>query len=140
MIVDTKEPLSEDLWAEMRVGNVLFRNSSPAIRCNTIRTDWENPEGNKVPDQEPYSTLSTYRTVKNFGMVLGMYYQMALLDNKELYEAILPDSMGYPSFESSLANNKMTKRSGDLMHYVQIKKTDVFKIRLIEERQWRRNI
>ena len=58
-----------------------------------------------MPGQEPYCTLATYRTVKNYGLMLGMYYQMAVLNNKKLYDAILPQEMGYPTFTESLKKN-----------------------------------
>ena len=77
-----------------------------------IRTDWEKTDGKdyQVADHEPYSTLASYRTLKNFGIVFGMYYTLTILNNQRIYDAILPNSMGYPTFSESIAKNNMSQR------------------------------
>jgi uncharacterized protein YcbX len=42
IVIDTKEGFSEDLYAEMRIGSCLLRNVGPTIRCNAIRTNYDN--------------------------------------------------------------------------------------------------
>jgi len=42
MVVETGEAYSEDLISEMRLGTCMMRTAGPAIRCNTIRVNYDN--------------------------------------------------------------------------------------------------
>ena len=72
VVIEWPEPFAEDRFFEMRVGQILMRNSGPCIRCNTIRMNLD--KNVRVEDREPYSTLTTFRSVPGMGVLFGMYY------------------------------------------------------------------
>lgn len=113
-----------------------MRNSGPCIRCNTIRLNLDNCC--RVEEMEPYSTLSTFRNVPGLGPLFGMYYQMDILETKELYYGALPAKLGYPPLNKSLKAHPMHKRALEDQFYVQIKKADGLILRCEKEMDWAR--
>ena len=61
IVVDTGEAFSEDHIKEMRAGAALLRFTGPAIRCNQTRVNVDTESF--IGENEPYSTLNTYRLV-----------------------------------------------------------------------------
>jgi len=111
MVIEWPESFAEDRWFELRAGPILMRNSGPCIRCNTIRLNLD--KCCMVEENEPYSTLSTFRNIPELGILFGMYYQMDVLETETLYQQNLPKSLGYPDMETALRFNPMKKREGD---------------------------
>ena len=72
VVLDLKESFAEDEFFEMRVGPLMFRNSGPCIRCNTIRLNLDKEC--RVEEQEPYATLIKFRAIAGLGAMFGMYY------------------------------------------------------------------
>ena len=93
VVIDYPKAYGEDDFFEMRIGPVMMRFSGPCWRCNTIRLNWD--KCCRVEKSEPYSTLAKFRTIPPFGIAFGTYYQMEILDKKEVYESLLPKSKGY---------------------------------------------
>lgn len=108
VVIDWPESFAEDLWFELRAGPILMRNSGPCIRCNTIRLNLD--KCCRVEEMEPYSTLATFRNVPELGNLFGMYYQMDVLETKELYYNCLPARLGYPALSTELKHHPMHKR------------------------------
>jgi len=84
LVLDWPEPFAEDRFFEFRVGPILMRNSGPCVRCSTIRMNLDTNV--RVEENEPYSTLATFRTVPGLGVLFGMYYQMDVLETPTLYQ------------------------------------------------------
>jgi uncharacterized protein YcbX len=72
ILIDTPVAFEEDLYIEMRIGSMLMRCVGPCIRCKAIQLDYNKYLRN--PEDEPSSTLGTFRSVKGLGSVFGMYY------------------------------------------------------------------
>ena len=83
VVIEWYESFAEDRWFEFRAGPILIRNAGPCIRCNTIRMNLDNCC--RVEENEPYSTLGTFRNIPEMGVIFGMYYQMDVLDTENLY-------------------------------------------------------
>ena len=91
------EPFEEDNLQEMRIGPLLIRQVHPTIRCKAIYLNQET--GTLDEGKEPYSTLSTFRSIPGKGVGFGVYYATEVLASKADFERALPCSLGYPSFE-----------------------------------------
>ena len=136
VVVDTEESYSEDNYQELRIGAALLRNAGPAVRCNTIRMNLDNHI--RVDENEPYSELSTYRTVKDLGVVFGMFYQMEVLRNERVYNnALKAKTMGYATFDEGAKANPIQKHEGDGEYYVTVNKKDGLLVRHNEEMEWK---
>lgn len=83
-VVNTGTAYSEDNFSEMRIGPCLFRTAGPCIRCNAIRTNWN--EKVRVAEEEPNRTLKKFRQVDGLGILFGMYYQQEILTETEYSE------------------------------------------------------
>jgi uncharacterized protein YcbX len=62
---------------------MLLRTVGPCIRCKAIQLNYDSNERNI--EMEPSMTLNTFRKNPTLGSVFGMYYQMELLKNKQIY-------------------------------------------------------
>ena len=69
-------------------------------------------KGRFIDEFEPYSTLSSYRTKPKYGPILGIYTQCEML-NKALYDRVLPEALGYESFEKNAKENGASVRAED---------------------------
>lgn len=127
IVLDTKLSYSEDNYNELRAGAILMRNCGPCIRCNTIRMNLD--KHCPVDENEPYNTLGTFRTCPGLGVMFGMYYQMEILSNKRLYNKVLPQRLGYSSFEEAIKRNPIEKREADGEYYIRIHKEDGLAVR-----------
>lgn len=136
IVIDTKEGFSEDLFAEMRIGSCLLRNVGPTIRCNAIRTNYDNKV--KVADEEPNRTLTQFRNAEGMGILFGMYYQQDLMTRQD-YEYVCTKELGYPSYDDCLKDSPISVRKEDNVDYVMVKCTDFLKVRYFEERAWRKS-
>ena len=117
MNLDT--PFDEDKHKEMRIGPLLFRHVGPTDRCSQIRVNFD--KHCFVDENEPYSTLTTYRTHPDYGVVFGNYFQIEHL-NEVLYNRILKQDLGYQSFTKNALTNESNLRQEDGEHYVKIYK------------------
>lgn len=129
-------PFAEDGFYEMRVGPILLRNSGPCVRCSTIRMNLDTNV--KVEEQEPYSTIATFRTVPGMGVLFGMYYQMDVLETPMLYSQTLPKMYGFPSMEQTLRLHPVISRpgEGDDQKYVLVKRDFGIHLRWDEKMDW----
>ncbi len=57
LVVAGATPYAEDGWPHVRIGDVVFRNAGPCLRCPITTTDQETA----VRGKEPLKTLATYR-------------------------------------------------------------------------------
>lgn len=55
-VINTGEPFSEDYFNEMRLESCMLRTAGPCVRCNMIRTDYDNKDF--CPEHEPSATLN----------------------------------------------------------------------------------
>ena len=120
ILIDTPVAFEEDLFIEMRIGSMLMRCVGPCIRCKAIQLDYNKYLRN--PEDEPSSTLGTFRHVKGLGSVFGMYYQMEL-QNHGIYNQVLSKSLNYepydvackehPISEDKIKNRYVTLKVGD---------------------------
>jgi len=78
----------------MRAGPMLLRSAGPCIRCKAVECNYDKKIFNA--EEEPNSTLYSYRNMAKKGVVFGMYYQMDLLINAEIYDK----AMASPTSES----------------------------------------
>ncbi|XP_014229560.1 mitochondrial amidoxime reducing component 2-like [Trichogramma pretiosum] len=60
-VVKGAEPLEEDSWDWIKIGQVVFRNVKPCTRC--IFTTVNPEKGEKHPKMEPLKTLRKYRAI-----------------------------------------------------------------------------
>ena len=132
-IVNTGEAFSEDLFVEMRLGCCLMRNAGPTIRCSMIRTDWEKRD--KCPENEPTTTLNSFRNIPTKGVVFGMYYQQEFLD-RELYSRVVAPN----GYDNVMKRNPIEYRKQDKTEYMLVKQGDMLGVRLEQEGEWRRQI
>lgn len=59
LVVETTVPYEEDGWSRIRVGEVLFENVKPCVRCIFTTVDPETAELD--PARQPLETLNGYR-------------------------------------------------------------------------------
>jgi len=69
IVVETEIPHEEDLWDEIQIGDVVFKNSVLCSRCVMTTINPETAERNKK--LEPLKTLSTYRTAVDGKIMFG---------------------------------------------------------------------
>ncbi|XP_015593480.1 mitochondrial amidoxime reducing component 2-like [Cephus cinctus] len=62
-VVKGAEPLEEDTWDWVKIGNAVFRNVKPCTRCIFTTVDPET--GKKNPKIEPLKTLKGYRQIQD---------------------------------------------------------------------------
>ncbi len=58
-IINTKVEHEEDAWNEFQIGDAIFKNVKPCVRCSVPNIDQEKAIIDK--DKEPNKTLSSYR-------------------------------------------------------------------------------
>ena len=138
IVLDTGVAWSEDDFCELRVGSALVRSVGPTARCPVIRVNWDKP--GLQAEYEPYSTLSTFRTLPGFGVIFGMYYQVELLSNNRLYSEVLPAKLGYPTFSETAKRNSLETREADGEKFVRIHKKDGLLVRVDRETEWKRKL
>lgn len=69
IVVDNCLPFAEDGWQHIRIGDVEFKVSKPCERCIFTTVNPEN--GIKDAQQQPLSTLKTYRQTNNGEVLFG---------------------------------------------------------------------
>lgn len=69
IVVDNCLPFAEDSWQHIRIGDVEFKVSKPCERCIFTTVNPEN--GVKDAQQQPLSTLKTYRQTSNGEVLFG---------------------------------------------------------------------
>lgn len=102
----------------MRIGPCLFRTAGPCIRCNAIRTNWN--EKVRVAEEEPNRTLKKFRQVDGLGILFGMYYQQEILTESQ-YTEVCSQKLGYKSYKESIEKNQVSTRQSDGEVYMTIK-------------------
>ena len=104
------------------------------MRCNDIRMNYD--ENVLVKKREPYSTLASFRTNPDIGVLFGMYYQMDILETSMLYRQNLPTQYGYPTMNETLDRYPMLRRKGDDQLYVKIRKDLGIQLRYEKRMDW----
>lgn len=61
VIAGAMDPFEEDVWKEIRIGEVRFHVAKPCARCAIVNVD----PATGIPSREPLRTLASYRTVDN---------------------------------------------------------------------------
>lgn len=69
IVIDNCLPFAEDGWQTIRIGEVEFKVSKPCERCIFTTVNPEN--GIKDAQQQPLSTLKTYRQTSNGEVLFG---------------------------------------------------------------------
>ena len=69
IVVNDTQAFEEDNWHRIKIGDVEFDVSKPCSRCTFTTIDPENAQ--KHPEQEPLSTLKTYRQVAKGDVMFG---------------------------------------------------------------------
>lgn len=69
IVVNDTTAFAEDNWHHIKVGEVEFEITKPCSRCVFTTIDPEN--GQKHPEQEPLSTLKSYRQVEKGDVMFG---------------------------------------------------------------------
>lgn len=69
IVVDNCLPFAEDSWQQIRIGDIEFQVSKPCERCIFTTINPEN--GIKNAEQQPLSTLKTYRQTNNGEVLFG---------------------------------------------------------------------
>lgn len=90
IVVETKEPSQEDLWGQMKVGDVTFFSVKRCDRCNLINVVQET--GAPHPTGEPLRTLATYRRGEDGRVYLGQYVAHrgeGVLQNGDAFEVLM---------------------------------------------------
>lgn len=70
------------------------------------------------------------------GVLFGMYYQMEILKNNNIYSKVLPTKLGFKTFAESKRTNPIHIREADGETYVRIYKKDGFKLRWKQQMDW----
>ena len=112
ILIKTGEAYSEDLLSEMRIGSMLLRMASPCIRCNTPRCCYATCD--KFPDNEPSSTMATYRNLKHptgKGVIFGVLCQQELMP-ANVYRRVCAPTKGFPSYENVTRANPLSEMEG----------------------------
>lgn len=89
-----KGPLAweEDNWKWIKIGQVVFKNVQPCIRC--ILTNIDPSTGERNPRMEPLNTLKTYRAFESiasgpwFGIHLGVRIEGNVKLGDEVYVGV----------------------------------------------------
>lgn len=69
LIIKDCEAFAEDSWKRIRIGEVEFEVVKPCSRC--VMTTYDPATGQKMPNEEPISTLSKYRMDANNEVFFG---------------------------------------------------------------------
>lgn len=69
IVVNDTQAFDEDSWQRIKIGEVEFELTKPCSRCVFTTINPENAE--KHPEQEPLSTLKTYRQVAKGDVMFG---------------------------------------------------------------------
>lgn len=69
LVVHNCAPFEEDKWQHIRIGEVEFEVTKPCSRC--IFTTVDPTTGEKHPQQEPLTTLKSYRQVEGGDVMFG---------------------------------------------------------------------
>jgi hypothetical protein len=114
---------------EFRIGPCVIRNIGPTFRCNDVMTDYNNQRKN--PENEPLSTLASYRTLPLFGAPFGIYCKQEIVDDPRVYRELFPKDLGYPPM-----THKAVVREGDNCPYIRIVVGDSVRVRIREKPDW----
>ncbi len=69
IVVENCLPFAEDGWQYIRIGDIDFKVSKPCVRCIFTTVNPEN--GDKSPQQQPLTTLKTYRQTDQGEVLFG---------------------------------------------------------------------
>ena len=103
----------------------------PTLRCSLIRLNID--EQCFFEENEPYSTLSKYRTAPKLGITFGNYYQIDFNSDRTDYEKAFPTNLGYPTYDESTKANPRVTYNNDEETYVRIYKKDPLYSRIYQE-------
>ena len=77
------EPFCEDEFQEVRIANILFRQTGPCQRCKTTSLNWRN--NIRHPKLEPFTTICQIRKHHKLGPIFGTYIQPDIIETKEQF-------------------------------------------------------
>lgn len=138
LYINDVRAFKEDNLKEMRVGPLLIRTVSPNARCHAI---WLNLETGLLHEsREPYSTLSTFRKVNDYGVLFGSYLNCEVLQSRAEYETALSPALNYAKYDAAMKANHVTMGEHDRQSYVRIYKDDHILVRSEEEPEWKKQL
>lgn len=70
IVISGNEAFNEDTWKRIRIGDVIFENVKPCVRCLFITLDPDTAE--RSPKGEPLRTLAKYRIFDKEGVTFGV--------------------------------------------------------------------
>lgn len=70
IVISGNEAFNEDTWKRIRIGDVIFENVKPCVRCLLITLDPYTAE--RSPKGEPLRTLAKYRLFDKEGVTFGV--------------------------------------------------------------------
>lgn len=70
IVISGNEAFNEDTWKRIRIGDVIFENVKPCVRCLFITLDPDTAE--RSPKGEPLRTLAKYRLFDKEGVTFGV--------------------------------------------------------------------
>ena len=129
-------PYYEDGLMEMRIGNLLIRNIGPTFRCEDTQVDYQNQKKNA--ENEPLSTLYTYRNLPTLGAAFGIYCKMEVIKDEAVYRRCFSAEQGYPPMTE---NGPVHIRPSDGLAYAKITIGDPIRIRRrVQKPEWYKKI
>lgn len=110
IVVNDTQAFEEDSWHRIQIGDVEFEVTKPCSRCTFTTINPENAQ--KHPEQEPLSTLKTYRQVAKGDVMFGQNLiplnkgQVKQGDNVTILSKQSP-----PTFFSHKASNSLSEKN-----------------------------
>ena len=86
---DYDEPFCEEEYQQLRVGNILFRQTGPCQRCKTTSLNWRM--NMRHPNLEPYATITQCRKHHKFGPIFGTYLQPDIIPTQDEFQELFPN-------------------------------------------------
>ena len=70
-VIDIDPAFSEDEFQQLRIANMLLRQTGPCVRCKTTIFNWHTKQN--MPENEPLDTIFKHRKHQKWGPIFGIY-------------------------------------------------------------------
>lgn len=114
IVVNDTQAFDEDSWHRIKIGEVEFEVTKPCSRCVFTTVNPEN--GQKHPEQEPLSSLKTYRQVAKGDVMFGQ--NLIPLNKGQVKQGdkvTIISKQSPPTFISKVSSNDITASSSKEM-------------------------
>lgn len=103
IVVSGAPPFQEDDWLYMKIGKAVFRKIKPCERCllTTVNPD----SGERHPDQEPLTTLRSYRLLKEPSDLAKVWATKPVFGNHFAIDVRGPIAVGDKVFVATVTAN-----------------------------------